>query len=130
MPPVAARAAVYAVPIWPLTSEAVVMISAGAIVTVKFLDTDPLVVESVNCSVNPYVAAAVGVPVSNPVTASSARPGGSDPAMTAQAVKEAPEATNCTWYVEPTAPVGKGDEVVIARPAVMTTVMAPTPVAP
>ena len=52
VPPVAESFCEYAVPIWPLASEVVVMISCGAMVRVKFLDTDALV-ESVNCSVNP-----------------------------------------------------------------------------
>src|SRR5437868_2155517 len=98
-------------------------------VRVKFLDTD-VWVESVNCRVNPYVVAAVGVPLRIPVAGSSANPGGRDPPVTAQARGDTPAPANCSLYAEPTAPLGNGDAVVMARPCVMVTVMAPTAAAP
>ena len=61
---------------------------------------------------------AVGVPEMMPVTASSARPAGSDPAATDQRHGGVPPVpANCCWYFTPVVPAGSEVVVIPSGPA-------------
>jgi len=89
VPPVAARVAEYAAPVWPLAREAVVMESGGTptgeIVALNaFVAVNAVELESFTWTVIEIAPAWVGVPLSRPVEEFRVNPVGKDPAVTDQ----------------------------------------------
>jgi hypothetical protein len=115
LPPVAATVAEYAaLTLPPVSGEAVVILSAGAIVTDRFLVAVACVglLESVTVTATVLVPDAVGVPPIAPVDAFSVRPAGSPVAVHVYGALP-PLATRVAPYAVFTAPLGR-DVVVMA----------------
>jgi hypothetical protein len=119
VPPVAFSACEYTTPTMPAGNEDVVMLNAGALITIDIAAVAEPEALSVTLTVKPTDPAELGVP--DIVAPERLNPAGSDPFATDQVYGGIPPlALSVCEYATPTMPAGIGGVVILKAGAVMT----------
>jgi hypothetical protein len=126
VPPLACSAVEYAVPAVPPGSDVVVTVGGCAAAATVILNAfvPVLFAESVTCTVNDAVPAAVGVPEITPVDATRLNPAGGAPALTLQLYGVVPPlACSAVEYAVPAVPPGSDVVVTVGACCAAATAM-------